>query len=188
VTEWLTRWQNGDASALDRLMPIIYSELHRLAAVYLRHERSDHTLQATALVHEAYLQVKKLNQVTWQDRGHFIAFASRAMRRILVQHARGKRAAKRGGPFALRVPEHPDHFVNEQDLDVVALDEALDQLAREHPRQAKVVELRFFGGLTVEETAEVLVAQNADVSVRTIERDWRFARAWLQSAMTGTRP
>jgi RNA polymerase sigma factor (TIGR02999 family) len=182
VTEWLIRWNNGDEAALQALTPLVYAELHRLAAGYLRGERNDHTLQATALVHEAYLQVRKLDRIEWKSKAHFIGIAAQVMRRILVDHARKWKARKRGGLQehvsleGLELPAMPA-----QDLTV--LDEALDKFAREYPRQARVVELRFFGGLTAEETAEVVNGPDAEVSSRTVERDWRFARAWLHKMM-----
>jgi RNA polymerase sigma factor (TIGR02999 family) len=182
VTEWLLRWNEGDESALEQLTPLVYAELHRLAAGYLRRERGDHTLQATALVHEAYLQIRRLDRIEWKNRAHFIGMAARTMRRILVDHARRHISQKRGGPEARAVADI-EQPAPQPDLNVVALDEALDRFAREHPRQARVVELRFFGGLTSDETAEVLTDGDAQVSSRTVERDWRFARAWLNKAL-----
>lgn len=169
---------------MDKIAPLVYDELRRLAAAYLRSERPGHTLQATALVHEAYLEVRGMTAVEWQNRAHFIAIAARTMRRILVSHARQHRAAKRGGGADFRAAIDLDHLGEEPDLNVMALDEALDKLALEYPRQAQVVELRFFGGLTAEETAHVMKTGDDAVSLRTVERDWRFARAWLHQAMT----
>ena len=183
ATEWLARWNEGDAAALDHLMPVIYNELHRLASGYLRAERCGHTLQPTALIHEAYVQVRKLPEVDWTDRAQFIGLAAQAMRRILVRHARARRAEKRGGEFAVRVEGDPDRIGNGRDADLMALDDALDRLAEVHPRQDKVVELRFSGGQTVEQIVDVSQAQGTSISLRTAERDWRFARAWLQQAM-----
>ncbi len=189
VTEWLSRWNAGDEAALDRIAPLVYEELHRLAARFLKGERPGHTLQATALVHEAYLQVRGMDGMEWRNRAHFIAVAARTMRRILVAHARQHRAAKRGGGAGNRINADPDAFGVMPNLDVLALDEALEKLALRYPRQAQVVELRYFGGLTAEETAEVLGSSTGGSSLRTVERDWRFARAWLQQAMeTGNTP
>jgi RNA polymerase sigma-70 factor (ECF subfamily) len=185
VTEWLVQWSQGDESALQKLTPLVYGELHRLAAGYLRHERDEHTLQATALVHEAYLQLQKLNRVEWKNRAQFIGIAAQAMRHILVDHARRRNAQKRGGPLAPVPLEECGQAAPELDLNLVALDQALEKFAREFPRQARVVELRFFGGLTSEETAGVLQGAAEDISSRTVERDWRFARAWLHKAMAG---
>jgi RNA polymerase sigma factor (TIGR02999 family) len=185
VTEWLVQWSRGDETALQKLTPLVYGELHRLAAGYLRRERDEHTLQATALVHEAYLQLQKLNRVEWKNRAQFIGIAAQAMRHILVDHARRRNAQKRGG-LQSQVPlEESGQATSELDLNLVALDQALERFAREFPRQARVVELRFFGGLTSEETAEVLEGAEGEVSSRTVERDWRFARAWLHKAMAG---
>jgi RNA polymerase sigma-70 factor (ECF subfamily) len=185
VTEWLVQWSRGDETALQKLTPLVYGELHRLAAGYLRRERDEHTLQATALVHEAYLQLQKLNKLEWKNRAQFVGIAAQAMRHILVDHARRRNARKRGG-LQSQVPlEESDLATSELDLNLVALDQALEKFAREFPRQARVVELRFFGGLTSEETAEVLQGSEGDISSRTIERDWRFARAWLHKAMAG---
>jgi len=183
VTAWLVKWSHGDQSALEQLTLLVYSELHRLAAGYLRQERGDHTLQATALVHEAYLQIRKLDKVAWQNRAQFIGMAAQMMRRILVDHARKHGAQKRGGPQARKSIEDNDASVAGPDLNIVALDQALDKFSRDYPRQAQVVELRFFGGLTTEETVEVLNGSSLNVSSRTVERDWRFARAWLQQAI-----
>lgn len=184
VTEWLLRWSQGDETALQHLTPLVYGELHRLAAAYMRHERDEHTLQATALVHEAYLQLQKLNKVEWKNRAQFIGIVAQAMRYILVDHARRRNRQKRGGP-QFQVPLEECVQESELDLNLVALDQALEKFAREFPRQARVVELRFFGGLTSEETAEVLQGAEGEVSSRTVERDWRFARAWLHKAMAG---
>ena len=184
VTEWLIRWSQGDESALTRLTPLVYSELHRLAAGYLRQERDDHTLQATALVHEAYLQIRKLDRVEWKNRAQFIGIAARMMRQILVDHARRRGAAKRGGK-EWKLPLGDFEPAVQPDLNIVALDQALERFSKDYPRQAQVVELRFFGGLTTEETVEVLHGTSAEVSSRTVERDWRFARAWLHKEIAG---
>jgi RNA polymerase sigma factor (TIGR02999 family) len=173
-TELLRAWSQGDGSALDRLMPLVYEELHRLARRYMRQERPDHTLQATSLVNEAYLRLIDVNRVEWRDRTHFLAVAAQMMRRILVEFARNRQRQKRGGG-ALHVslddvPELPDF----KERDFVALNDALSALATCDARMGQVVELRFFGGLTVEETADVL-----NVSAETVLRDWKTAKAWL---------
>jgi RNA polymerase sigma factor (TIGR02999 family) len=173
-TELLLAWGHGDARAFDQLVPLVHDELRRLAKRYMARERPDHTLQATALVNEAYLRLIDLKQIRWQDRAHFFAMSARMMRRILVDFARARRNDKRGG----RAPKIPlDEAIavsKEAGQDLVALDEALQALAVVHPRKCDVVELRFFGGLSLEETAEVL-----RVSVDTVKRDWRFAKLWL---------
>ena len=183
VTAWLVRWSHGDQAALEQLTPLVYGELHRLAAGYLRQERGNHTLQATALVHEAYLQIRKLDKVAWQNRAQFIGMAAQTMRRILVDHARKHGAQKRGGAEPRTSLADIHGSIAGPDLDIVALDQALDKFSRDYPRQAQVVELRFFGGLTTEETVEVLNSSAMNVSARTVERDWRFARAWLHQAI-----
>ena len=183
VTELLVKWSHGDEAALGNLTPLVYGELHRLAAGYLRNERNDHTLQATALVHEAYLEMRKLNRVEWKNRAHFIGIAARTMRRILVDHARRHLAQKRGGYEAKVSLSEVEEPGTAPDVNLVALDQALDRFSKDYPRQAHVVELRFFGGLTTEETAEVMQGSSGDISSRTVERDWRFARAWLNKAM-----
>ena len=173
-TELLRAWSQGDGSALDRLVPLVYEELHRLARRYMRQERPDHTLQATSLVNEAYLRLIDVNRVQWRDRAHFLAVAAQMMRRILVEFARNRQRQKRGGGAVHvnldDVHELPDS--NERDL--VALSGALGGLATVDARMSQVVELRFFGGLTVAETAEVL-----NLSPETVMRDWKTAKAWL---------
>ncbi len=174
VTELLADWQRGDQSALDRLMPAVYEELHRLAGRYLSHERSDHTLQATALVHEAYVRLVDQRSVRWQNRAHFFGIAAQLMRRVLVDHARRRDAVKRGdGARALSL-EEADGQTPSEPLDILELDRALERLTALDGEQGRIVEMRFFGGLTVEESAEVL-----GVSPRTVKRQWRAARAWL---------
>jgi RNA polymerase sigma factor (TIGR02999 family) len=174
VTQILKDWSGGSEDASARLMPMVYEELRRLAREYLRRERPDHTLQATALVHEAYLRMVDEKNVTWKDRAHFYGVAARLMRRILVDHARAHNAAKRGGL------EHKLSLDEARDLpaacatDLVALDGALESLARTYPRKSEVVELKFFGGLEANEIAEVL-----QVSEKTVLRDWSFAKLWL---------
>jgi RNA polymerase sigma factor (TIGR02999 family) len=173
-TELLRAWSQGNGSAFDRLVPLVYEELHRLARRYMRQERPDHTLQATSLVNEAYLRLIDVNRVEWRDRTHFLAVAAQMMRRILVEFARNRQRQKRGGG-ALHVslddvPELPDF----KERDFVALNDALSALTTRDARMGQVVELRFFGGLTVEETADVL-----NVSAETVLRDWKTAKAWL---------
>jgi RNA polymerase sigma factor (TIGR02999 family) len=164
-------------------MPLVYEELRALAESYLQRERPDHTLQATALVHEAYMRLVKQEEVEWQSRAHFFAVAAQAIRRILVDHARGHLSAKRGGDRK-RVRLDQDLALPEPDLDLLALDEALEELARLHERQARIVELRFFGGLSLKEVAEYL-----GLSSRTIDGDWYMARAWLRSKLReGSQP
>jgi len=179
VTGLLRRWNEGDRGALESLIPMVYGELRRLAAHYLKVERPDHTLQPTALVHEAYLRLVDQNGVPWQNRAHFFGIAARTMRRILVEHARRRNAAKRRGG-ALRVTTGVADAVAtpERDPEILALDEALTLLEGLDPQQAQIVELRFFGGLNVEETAEV-----AGVSSATVKRKWRTARAWLRQEL-----
>lgn len=175
VTAMLAAWSDsGSREALDRLMPIVYDELRRQAARYLKHERQGHTLQTTALVHEAYVRLIDQAGVRWQNRAHFFAIAAELMRRILVDHARKRRAAKRGGD-GVRVTLTEAVPAAEFNLDLIAVDEALTKLAAVDEQQARVVELRFFGGLNVEETAEVL-----GISDRTVKRDWSVAKAWIR--------
>lgn len=174
VTALLGNWAQGDREALNRLLPLVYQELRSLAARYLRRERPGHTLQPTALLHEAYLRLRDQERVRWQNRAHFFAVAAQMMRRVLVDHARGKRAAKRSRSD-LRVSLDPAALApDERDFDIVALDKALAELEGIDPRQSLIVELRYFGGLTIEETAEVL-----DVSLRAVKDDWNLAKAWL---------
>jgi RNA polymerase sigma factor (TIGR02999 family) len=174
VTQVLEQLKNGDQRAADRLLPLVYDEFRALARHYLQQERMNHTLQPTALVHEAYMKLVDQTRVDWQGKSHFFAVAAQAMRRILVDHARSRQRDKRGGGRARVVLDEAVALSPQKDEDVIALDEALEKLAKVDPRQAKVVELRFFGGLNVEEVAEAL-----KVSKRTVEGDWMFARAWL---------
>jgi RNA polymerase sigma factor (TIGR02999 family) len=179
VTELLLDWRRGDNDALDQLVPIIYDELRRMAARQLRSERSDHTLQPTALVHEAYGRLIGAD-ITWNDRAHFFAVAARTMRRVLVDHARAVNRDKRGGGI-VRVTLDENAAVSATDpSDVLALDEALERLALMDPRKAEVVQLHFFGGLTYDEIAEAL-----GISAATVDRDLRMARAWLFHALGG---
>ena len=180
VTKVLIDWSNGDRAAADQLMPLIYDELRQIARGYLQGERADHTLQATGLVHEAYLRMVDQTNTTWQNRAHFFGVAAGVMRRVLVDHARRHRTAKRGGKWdKLEFDEALAPGLS-RSVDLVALDDALLDLAKIDPRQSQVVELRFFGGLTNEEAAEVL-----DVSPRTIKREWRRAKAWLRREIIG---
>jgi len=183
-TELLNRWSQGDESALDQLTPLVYDELRQLAGRYLRRERPDHTLQATALVNETFIKLCGARELAWQGRAHFIGVAAKLMRRVLVDHAREHSAQKRGGEVFKLPLSRADRIPLPPDLDMVALDEALQTFVTEYPRQARVVELLFFGGLTAQETAQVMTANGADVSLRTVERDWRFSRAWLHQAMS----
>ena len=175
ITQLLEQWSNGDAEVLDALMPLVYVELRRQAAGYLRRERSNHTLQPTALINEAYLKLIDQRSVKWQNRAHFFAIAAQAMRRILVDYARERKREKRGGAAEnLPLDEALTIVSQEKSVDLVALDEALNKLAKFDERQAKVVELRYFSGLSIDETAEVLSVSNV-----TIRRDWNMAKAWL---------
>src|SRR5919202_362276 len=180
VTQLLIAWSDGDKSALDRLMPLIYEELRRLAHRYMSRERAGHTLQTTALVNEAYLRLVDWKEVRWQNRAHFFGVAAQMMRRILVDFARSRQYAKRGGG-ALQVSlDEAANFSTERGADLVALDDALRSLAELDERKSKVVELRFFGGLSVAETAEVL-----KVSAETVMRDWKLAKVWLMREISG---
>jgi RNA polymerase sigma factor (TIGR02999 family) len=174
VTELLRQWRGGDKEALDKVTPLVYDELHRLAHRYISRERPGHTLQTTALVNEAYLRLVEPKDVEWESRAHFFAVSAQVMRHILVDYARQHASAKRGGSFQ-KVQLDGDLTVSrERAAELVALDEAMQALHEIHPRRSKVVELRYFGGLNNREASEVL-----KVSEATIERDWRFARAWL---------
>ncbi len=172
-------WSGGNREAVDDLIPLVYDELHKVAAQYLRRQRPDHTLQPTALVNEAYLKLIDISDVNWQDRAHFFAFASQTMRHILVDHARGQVREKRGGGVQKLSLDEAISFAKEQEVDLLALDDALQQLAAIDEAQGKIVELRFFGGLTVEETAVVL-----HISPATVKREWRIAKAWLYKTMS----
>jgi RNA polymerase sigma-70 factor (ECF subfamily) len=176
VTQLLSDWSKGDQAALDKLMPLVYGELRRLAGNYLRRERREHTLQPTALVNEAYLKLVDQKNAKWQNRAQFYGVAAQLMRRILVDHARQHQAAKRGGTDQKRLSiTSAGDLAQKPDLDLLALNEALDELAIMDPQQSRIVELKFFGGLSIEETAEVLSIGHA-----TVERDWKMARAWLR--------
>ena len=172
VTHLLRRWQAGDQQAFDELMPRVYDQLRRMARARMREERHDHTLEPTALVHEAYVRMVDL-ELSWEDRVHFLSMAARAMRRVLVDHARAHRAAKRGGR-AIKVSLHEAHATAGPEVDLLELDQALDRLRAQQDRLGEAVELHYFGGLSYQEIAESL-----SVSEATVDRDLRFARAWL---------
>jgi RNA polymerase sigma factor (TIGR02999 family) len=174
VTELLLAWSAGDRTALDQLVPIVHEELRRLARLQMRAERDNHTLQTTALVNEAFLRLVDLRRIRWQDRAHFLALSARLRRRILVDHARTRSYQKRGGGAANVTLDEALIASEERGADLVALDDALEDLARVDARKSQVVELRFFGGLSVEETAQAL-----KVSPETVTRDWRLAKVWL---------
>jgi RNA polymerase sigma-70 factor, ECF subfamily len=181
VSLLLQAWRGGNQEALDRLIPLVHQELHRLAHIYMTRERVDHTLQTTALVNEAYLRLVDADKVAWQDRAHFFAIAANLMRRILVDFARSRAYRKRGGDRKEVSLEEALLVSPDADPDLVKIDDALKALAAFDPRKAKVVELRFFGGLDLDETAAVL-----KVSRDTVKRDWRLARVWMYSEMTGS--
>jgi RNA polymerase sigma factor (TIGR02999 family) len=181
VTALLRVWSDGDDDAFERLIPLVYDELHRMALRYMAGERSNVTLQPTALVNEVCIRLLGWDQARWQNRGHFFGVSAQMMRRVLVDIARRRRADRRGGPGAVRVPlDGIDLPAREAGADLVAIDQALKGLAAEYPRHAQVVELRFFGGLSVEETALAL-----GISARTVHKDWVFARAWLYRVLSG---
>lgn len=180
VTQMLKQWSGGNTDVLDDLMPLVYDELRRQASRYLRKERIGHTLQTTALIHEAYIKLIDQKSVEWQNRAHFFAIASVAMRRILVDHARERHRSKRGGAAEnLPLDEALQISSNEKSIDLIALDEALNRLAKFDARQARVVELRYFSGLSNDEAAEVLGVSNA-----TVRLDWNMAKAWLKQEIT----
>lgn len=174
ITKLLAAWSGGDQGALEQLMPIVYDELRRLARRQMRRERSGHPLQTTALINEAYLRLVDLRRMRWQDRAHFFAMSGRLMRRVLVEFARSQRVLKRGGGQLLVAFDEEIVVRNDRAPDLVALDDALSALAALDPRKSQVIEMRFFAGLTVDETAEAL-----HVSRETVMRDWSFAKAWL---------
>ncbi|HJX93909.1 MAG TPA: sigma-70 family RNA polymerase sigma factor [Pyrinomonadaceae bacterium] len=179
ITQLLVAWGNGDQAALDQLMPLVYSELHRLAHRHIKKERPGHTLQTSALLNEAFVRLVDQRDVTWRSRGHFFAIAAQMMRRILVDYARSRRYAKRGGD-AHQVSFDENLMVSRQlSVDVIKVHDALNELVVIDERKAKIVELKFFGGLSIEETAEVL-----GVSPGTVMRDWTLAKAWLRLAMS----
>lgn len=178
VTQLLKRAQDGDESALNEFLPLVYNELRRVAANQLKSERGDHTLQATALVHEAYLRLLEQKEVDWRNRAHFFSIAAEMMRRILVNYAVQRSAKKRGDGATKISLDEAVSYSHKRDFDLVALDDALKTLAEFDEKQAKIVELRFFGGLTIEETAEVL-----EISDSTVKREWRMAKAWLKTKL-----
>ena len=182
ITHLLKEWTDGDERALDRLTPLVYSELREQAARYLRRERRGHTLQTTALINEAYVRLIDAKDVHWQNRAHFFAIAANLMRRVLVDHARRRNAEKRGGAQIRLTLSDVVAMTEETGVDLLAIDEALDRLAAIDPQQARVVELRFFSGLSVEETAAAL-----GISAKTVKRDWSVARAWFRREMVGSR-
>jgi RNA polymerase sigma factor (TIGR02999 family) len=179
VTQLLVNWSNGDRQALEQLTPLVYGELRRLASRYLRRERPGHTLQSTALVHEAYLRLIDQRYVRWQNRAHFFGIAAQLIRRILVDHARAHQAQKRGADAPVLSLDEAVAAPEKRDLNLVALDDALNDLARIDPQQGRIVELRFFTGLSIEETAEVL-----GISPATVKRDWVVAKAWLHRELS----
>lgn len=181
VTAKLQDLSAGDPEAPAYLMPLVYDELRRLADRYMKEERPDHTLQATALVHEAYLELVDQRNVTWQNRAHFFGLAAQLMRRILTEHARKHGAAKRGGSLQKLSLDEAVSYPQERDFDLIALDDALSSLEEVHPLRSRIIELRFFGGLSVEETAEVL-----SISASSVKRQWTIARAWLRRQIDRT--
>jgi RNA polymerase sigma factor (TIGR02999 family) len=181
VTDLLTAWSAGDERALTALMPLVYDGLRAIARQFLRHERPGHTLQPTALVHEAYARLVDHDRIQWQGRTHFFAVASRTMRRILVEHARRRHALRRGGDPLRVTLDETSRVANRDDVEVIALDRALHKLGAVDATEERIVELRYFGGLTIEEAAEVLGSSPA-----TVKREWVHARAWLRREMTRT--
>ena len=179
ITQLLERWSGGDEKALDQLMPLVYDELHRLAGAYLRREHREHTLQPTALINEAYLKLIQQHNTRWQNRAQFYGVAAQLMRRILVDHARAHYATKRGGDRINVSLKNIGAFGGQPDADLLALHDVLNRLAEIDPDQSRIVELRFFGGLTIEEAAEVM-----HVSHSTVEREWKIAKAWLKRELT----
>ena len=182
ITQLLVAWGEGNQDAREQLLREVYGELRRIAHHHLRRERAGHTLQTTALVHDAYLQLVDQRSVQWQNRAHFFGIAAHLIRRILVEYARRRTADKRGGRDAIRVPLDSGIAAQRRDVAVVAVDDALNALAIIDPQQSRIVELRFFGGLTVEETAAVV-----GISPRTVKREWRMAKAWLQRELESGR-
>ena len=180
VTELLLAWNRGKAGALDALIPLVTDELHKIARAFMRDERPNHTLQPTALINECYLRLVDRNEVSWRDRDHFYAFAAKNMRRILVDHARARQAEKRGGGLEPLTLEGALGSTTPRPVDLIAVDDALRRLTRQDPRLGKLVELRIFGGLSIQEAAEVLQIGSA-----TVSRDWARARAWLGRELRG---
>ena len=182
VTQLLVDWGNGNQAALDRLMPLVYTELRQLARRYMRRERLGHTMQTTALIHEAYLRLVDQNPVRWENQAHFFGIAARLMRQILIEHARSHSRAKRGGGAGTISLDEAALVLQARAAELLALDDALERLAAIDPRKSRVVELRFFGGLSAEETARVL-----NIAPNTVLRDWRLAKAWLHREITHER-
>lgn len=180
ITKLLVEWSDGSSEALDELMPLVYDELHRMAKHYMSNQPPHHTLQATALINEAYVKLSDKKEKVWQDRAHFFAIASTAMRHILVDHARTRNAGKRGGRTQVVSLDDVAEISSERASEMVALDDALTLLSAEDERKGRVVELRYFGGLSIEETAGVL-----KISPETVVRDWRFSKAWLLRELSG---
>jgi RNA polymerase sigma factor (TIGR02999 family) len=183
VTQLLVRWRGGDRHALDALMPLVYDELRRLAHYYLQRERSDHTLQSTALVHEAYMRLLGQKLPDWQSRAHFFGVAARLMRQILVEYARGHQAAKRGGDACKVTLDEGALIPQKTDVDVILLDDALQDLAKLDEQQSRIVELRFFAGLSIDDTSEVM-----GISPSTVAREWTTARIWLHREISRRAP
>jgi RNA polymerase sigma factor (TIGR02999 family) len=181
VTQLLIQWRAGDRDSLDRLIPLVYDELRLIAGRFLRHERPGHTLQSTALVHEAFLRLVDQTRTDWQSHAHFFGVAANVIRNILVDHARARQAAKRGGPMPALSLDEAVAFPKDRDLELIAVDDALLSLSRFDPQQSRIVELRFFAGLSIEETAEVL-----RISVSTVKRDWILAKAWIYHTLSNT--
>ncbi len=183
VTQMLIQWRAGDKESLDRLIPLVYDELRLIASRFLRHERPSHTLQSTALVHEAFLRLVDQTRTDWQSRAHFFGVAANVIRNILVDHARARQAAKRGGPMPALSLDVAIASPQVRDLELIAVDDALLSLSRFDPQQSRIVELRFFAGLSIEETAEVL-----RISPSTVKRDWILAKAWIFRTLSNTGP
>ncbi len=179
LTQLLVRWSDGDSAALDELIPLVYQELRRLANSYLQREQRQHTLQPTALVHEVYMRLAGQETADLQNRAQFFGLAAKIMRNVLVDHARAQKRAKRGGSQVKLSLARADRFDNQENVDLIALDDALNDLAATNPQHSQIVELRYFGGLTIEETAEVL-----GISHATVERSWKFSRAWLRTQLS----
>lgn len=180
VTQLLVQWKGGDRESLDRLIPLVYKELRLIAQRFLREEKPGHTLQSTALVHEAYLRLVDQSQMNWQNRAHFFGVAATIMRNILVDHARARQANKRGGPAPKLSLDEAVALPQKRDLELIAVDDALLNLSSFDPQQSRIVELRFFGGLTIEETSEVL-----GISESTVKRDWILAKTWIGRTLSG---
>ena len=184
ITQMLKAWSEGDRSAADQFMPLIYDQLRRQAHRYLNRERANHTLQTTALVHEAYLRLIEQRDVSWQNRAHFFGLAAQMMRRILVNYAVSRQREKRGGPAeTIQLDDTIQVGATEKSVDLIGLDEALNRLEKLDARQARVIELRYFGGMSIEETAEVMA-----ISPATVKREWNMARAWLRSELEPASP